>query len=66
MKNNYKKVLKDGLAWGIPMFLTIEILLPYSRQEPITPRNIITGIFIWIIFGGVLFGYLINIYVNKK
>ncbi|MGC6284595.1 MAG: hypothetical protein ACON4X_02970 [Polaribacter sp.] len=61
MKNRILKAYKTGIGWGITMFIIMVFVWPLINREEITPKSILTGVLVWIIFGSFLFGYLMNL-----
>ncbi len=64
-KNTTKEWLKFGLSWGLFMYVMMTILFPLIEQEQITTKIILIGIPIWII-GGILLGYTMKFWMNRK
>ena len=53
-----------GLIWGIGMFIMMELAWPYSHDEVITSKSLLSGAFIWGI-GGLVFGWLVTLTEDK-
>jgi hypothetical protein len=54
-----------GMSWGTFMYVFNTLLFPLLDNEPITKRELIVGIPIWII-GGVLFGLVMRSFAGKS
>ena len=64
-KNTTKKWLKFGLLWGLFMFVFSIIVNPLISNVQITQKMILLNILIWSI-GGLGFGYIMKIWMNRK
>lgn len=58
-KRAMKKWVKEGLIWGLIMFLMIVIVFPWFEGEGITLKRILVGIFIWGI-AGLFYGFIMK------
>lgn len=54
-----------GLAWGLFIFLAINLLLPILNGESISMKKALVGIPIWVI-GGLMFGWFTHLFTAKK
>ena len=43
------------------MFIVIELALPLRQKKEFTAKGLVRGVFTWIIFGALFFGYLTNL-----
>ena len=50
-----KKWIKNGLAWGLIMFVIMVFIFPYFNEEEISIKSILLGVVIWSL-AGLLFG----------
>ncbi|WP_394907946.1 hypothetical protein [uncultured Mesonia sp.] len=57
--------VKTGLTWGAFMFVFMSVLYPYFTGGKITAVSLGLGVVIWTL-GGLLFGYFMKAYLNKK
>ena len=51
-----KKWIKNGLAWGLIMFILMVFIFPYFNEEEISIKSILLGVVIWSL-AGLLFGF---------
>ncbi|NJL11683.1 MAG: hypothetical protein HC913_00770 [Microscillaceae bacterium] len=56
--------IKEGLTFGLFMFVVMVCLLPWLFGEAITPKKIGIGLPIWLL-GGLCYGYMMK-RVNRK
>ena len=54
-----KKWIKEGIAWGIIMFIMMMIIFPWIEGEEITLKRMLVGAFIWGA-GGLFYGFLMS------
>ena len=64
-KNTTKKWLRFGLLWGLFMFVFSITLNPLISNVQITQKMILVNILIWTV-GGLIFGYVMKIWMNRK
>lgn len=57
--------LVSGIKWGIFMYIFMVIVFPFLIGDEITWKTLTLGIVVWLI-GGVLFGYMMQFFMNKK
>ena len=57
--------LREGLVFGLFMFVFMQILFPLIDGREITQRGLLIGIPIWIV-GGLLFGVAMKLINRKK
>ena len=57
--------IKEGLGWGLFMFIFMTFLYPFFSGETIELKNVLTAIPIWTI-GGLLFGYTMKLFMGTK
>lgn len=62
-KNN-NSWIKEGLWFGIIMYIFMAVLYPSFTKQPIETINLLLGIPFWLI-GGLFYGYVTKI-LNKK
>jgi hypothetical protein len=55
----------SGLSWGAFMFVLTSIIFPYFTGQEITFKTLVLGVVVWTI-GGLGFGYIMKLYMNKK
>ena len=60
MKNKIFRAYKNGIGWGITMFICMVFVWPAIDGDSITPKSIISGFVAWILIGSFLFGLLQN------
>lgn len=65
--NPYEKNgwIKQGLSWGLFMFLVMTFLFPLFSGEEITWKSVLSAIPTWII-GGLIFGYSLKVFMGKR
>ncbi|MFT7899556.1 hypothetical protein VBY74_06200 [Tenacibaculum ascidiaceicola] len=54
-----KKWIKEGVAWGIIMFIMMIIVFPWIEGEEITLKRVLVGGLIWGA-GGLFYGLLMS------
>ncbi|MCO7185165.1 hypothetical protein NH341_06985 [Tenacibaculum sp. XPcli2-G] len=54
-----KKWIKEGIAWGVIMFIIMVIFFPWYDGEEITLKRMLVGALIWGA-GGLFYGFLMN------
>jgi len=54
-----KKWIKEGLTWGLIMFLIMVIFFPWYDGEEITLKRMLVGALIWGA-GGLFYGLLMS------
>jgi len=64
-KNTTKNWLKSGLFFGLFMFVFSIVVNPLISNVQITQKMILLNILIWTV-GGLGFGYIMKIWMNKK
>lgn len=64
-KRAMKKWVKEGLIWGVTMFLGMTIFFPLYEGKEITVKSVVVGIILWGI-GGLLFGLSMKSRLEEK
>lgn len=54
-----KKWIKEGIAWGVIMFIMMMIIFPWIEGEEITLKRMLVGAPIWGA-GGLFYGFLMS------
>lgn len=54
-----KKWIKEGIAWGVIMFIMMMIIFPWIEGEEITLKRMLVGVLIWGA-GGLFYGFLMS------
>lgn len=57
--------VRQGLYWGLSMYVIMTVLFPLMNGEGIILRKSLTGIPVWIL-GGLLFGYTMKLIYGKS
>jgi len=57
--------LKQGLFFGVFMYVFMDIIFPLFSNEVLTKRDLLIGIPIWLI-GGLVFGFIMKLVMNKR
>ena len=67
LKNPYegRVWLQQGLRFGFFMYVFMIILFPLISKKEIPSKDLLIGIPIWLI-GGLVFGYTMKLFMNKK
>ncbi|MGG6230338.1 hypothetical protein [Tenacibaculum sp. SDUM215027] len=60
-----KKWIKEGIAWGVIMFIMMIIIFPWIEGEEITLKRILVGALIWGA-GGLFYGFVMSKLVKEK
>jgi hypothetical protein len=53
--------IKQGISFGLFMYVFMSILFPLITKDEITLRNLLISLPIWIV-GGLIYGYLMKRY----
>lgn len=55
----------QGLGWGMFMYLMMGLLYPLALREELTLLRI-TGSFFWWLAGGLIYGYVMKLFLRRK
>ncbi|MBX2876000.1 MAG: hypothetical protein KTR30_28020 [Saprospiraceae bacterium] len=57
--------VKQGLIWAAFMYVLMTLIFPLLTNDPITQKDVLVGVPIWLV-GGLIFGYFLKRFMDKK
>ncbi len=57
--------IRQGLYFGIFMYLVMDLILPLIEGEKITLNRLLLGMIVWIL-GGLFYGYLMKLFTGRR